>query len=175
MSRRYFLLYQLALFWLFLTLMSLAAPPVAAEDETGPLFVKVFAGKSANSYREFKRAVRKNLKAKKAIEDVTTIACDIGKYYGLGVIVTAPGKQFLNFESTATWRDLDDYEKPRRFHREYSLRKPDFGTQRFFYEVRADSVDHDMIFVIHIGQQVYLRHKFEIRGCDQGAGASAPD
>lgn len=140
-----------------------------ADDETGPIFVKVFAGMSANSRREFDRQVRSNLKNKVAIEDTSVIPCETGAYYGLGVIVSAPGKQFFSFDTTAIWRDLDNYNEPRRYHKEHSLRKKAYGTRRFFYQIRSNSVDHDMIFVMHIGQQVYLRHKFEIRGCNIGA------
>ena len=146
----------------------------AATEEQGPLFVKVFAGQSLNSRREFNTAVRKNLKAKIAIPDGTIIPCEIGKYYGLGVIVTAPGKQTFSFETTAIWRDLDDYDAPRRSQRDHTLRKNDFGTQRFFFKIRSGSVDHDMTFVAHIGNQVYLRHKFHIRGCDKPSSALLP-
>lgn len=145
-----------------------------ADDETGPIFVKVYAGVAANSYREFERKVRKNMKDKVSIEDSTVIPCKVGSYYGLGVIISAPGKQFFSFETTAIWRDLNNYDEPRRYNRTYSLRKSEYGTRRFFYEVRANSVDHDMTFIMHIGQQVFARHKFQIRGCGGAAESVEP-
>lgn len=173
-SRSFFMSYQLSLSLLLLALgLSLTTVPAAAEEETGPLFVKVFAGMSLNSRRDFNKVVRKNLKTKKQIEDVTVIPCDVGDYYGLGVIVSAPGKQFLSFQSTVIWRDLENYDVPRRSSREHTLRKNEYGTRRFFFEIRANAVDHDMTMILHINEQVFLRHKFEIRGCPKSAESSA--
>ncbi len=147
-----------------LAMLFLALPSVA-DDARSPLFIKVFAGESLTSRRDFNKAVRRNLKAKAEIPDSSIIPCEAGKYYGLGVIVSAPGKQFLSFETTAIWRDLDNYDKPRRSAREHTLKKDEYGTRRFFFKIRNKSVDHDMTFIAHIGKQVYLRHKFHIRGC----------
>jgi len=134
-----------------------------------PLFVKVFAGISPSSWGDFRRQVRKNLKRKEALPESTKIPCETGRYYALGAIASHPGRQMLSFETTAIFRDLDNYEAPRTSHREYTLRKEEFGTRRFSFKIRKDAVDHDMTLVVHIGKTVYLRHKFEIRGCQAGA------
>ncbi len=153
-----------------LSLLTLVAcliwPPAAySDDAQEPLFVKVFAGESLSSVRLFNKAVSRNLKNKVLIPDETTIHCKAGQRYGLGVIVSAPGKQTFSFETTAIWRDLNTESPPRTSTREHTLRKNQYGTRRFFFTVRDDSVEHDMTFVAHIGQRVFLRHKFLIRGC----------
>lgn len=160
---------------MFALMLTFTATSAHAREEAAPLFVKVFAGKSLSSRRDFSKAVRRNLKSKTEIENVTVIPCDVGDYYGLGVVVSAPGKQYMNFETTAIWRDLDNYDVPRRSNRAHSLRKTEFGTRRFFFEIRAGSVDHDMTFIIHDGGTVYLRHKFEIRGCDAATQVDEQD
>lgn len=136
-------------------------------DDSGPLFVKVYAGKGFRKLRDFDRAVSRNLKKRAEIPDATQIDCEPGERYGLGVIVSVPGKQFVAFETTAIWRDLDDYDAPRRSHREHALNKKEFGTRRFFFKMRDGDRDHDMTFVIHDGNRVFLRHRFLIRGCPQ--------
>lgn len=136
------------------------------EDATGPVFVKVYAGKSPPSWNQFRKLVRRNLKRKEVLPDSTEIPCEIGKYYALGVIASDPGKHFLSFETTAIFRDLNNYDAPRRSHREHTLTREEFGTRRFAFKIRQGSVDHDMTLVVHIDNQVYVRHKFEIRGCE---------
>lgn len=139
-----------------------------ADDE--PVFVKVFAGLSPASWGDFRRSVRKNLKRKEALPDSTEIPCEPGRYYALGAIATHPRRQMLFFETTAIFRDLNNYDAPRKSHREHTLKKEEFGTRRFSFKIRNDAVDHDMTLVVHIGNTVYLRHKFLIRGCETGSG-----
>ncbi len=148
---------------------------VSAEGdlEEGPLFVKVFAGLSPTSWGSFRRAVTKNLKSKAAIPDSSEIPCDVGRWYALGVIASQPGRQMLFFETTAIFRDLDNYDTPRRSHREHTLNKKEYGTRRFSFKIREGSVDHDTTIVVHIGKKVYLRHKFQIRGCSDNEERAA--
>lgn len=157
------------LFVLF-ALLALAGS-IAAEDDPGsePLFVKVFAGVSPSSWNKFLRTVGKNLKRKEPIPDSTEISCKPGTYYALGAIVTQPGRQMLFFETTAIFRDLNNYEAARTSQREHTLRKEEFGTRRFSFKIREDAVDHDMTLIVHIDNTIYLRHKFLIRGCKPGA------
>lgn len=149
-------------------LLVLADFGLAAEPESGPIFVKVFAGESPASWNKFRRIVRRNLKRKEVLPDVTNLPCEYGKYYALGVLASDPGKHFLSFETTAIFRDLNNYDAPRRSHREHTLTREEFGTRRLAFKIRSGSVDYDMTLVVHIGKQVYLRHKFQIRGCPAG-------
>lgn len=154
-------------------LMATHYAAAAGEDETGPVFVKVFAGESPASWNRFRKLVRRNLKRKETLPDTTEIPCEIGKYYALGVIASDPGKHFLSFETTAIFRDLDNYNAARRSHREHTLTRDEYGTRRFSFKIRSGSVDHDMTLVVHIGKQVYVRHKFEIRGCEATTSETA--
>lgn len=153
----------------------LAGPLTASTEESasGPLFVKVFAGESPATWNQFRKIVRRNLKRKEALPDRTEIPCEVGKYYALGVVASDPGKHFLSFETTAIFRDLNNYDAPRRSHREHTLTRDEFGTRRFAFKIRQDSIDYDMTLVVHIGNQVYLRHKFEIRGCENDESKNA--
>ncbi len=156
---------------LLATLVFVFATRISAE-EAGPLFVKVYAGPALNTAREFHKAVQHNLKKKVDIPDETLVACEPGNRYGLGVIVSAPGKQTFSFETTAIWRDSDPDKPPRRSSREHTLRKNQYGTRRFFFTIRENGVDHDMTFIAHVGKQVFLRHKFLIRGCPDAGRTS---
>ncbi len=143
----------------------LGSAQVFGADPEPPVFVKVFAGVSPASWGDFRREVRRNLKRKATIPERTEIACEVGRWYALGVIATQPGVQMMFFETTAIFRDLDNYDVPRHSHREHTLKKEQFGTRRFAFKIREGAVDHDATVVVHVGKQVYVRHTFEIRGC----------
>ena len=131
---------------------------------------KAYSGK-ITSNQQAGRELRRNTRKGIVVSDISTIQCKRKTRFGIGYHVIFESASPANFELTWHYPHLQE-EKGKSSHtRKQTVRRPDVSDNAVEWALwtldKDELRDGDIVLVLRRGDEVYLHHVFQIRGCDK--------